>query len=329
MSRTVQEKLTDEQIVEKYKPKVFGIYARNVLTDLSSKEKDCDSKPEEIRVHYVHHNGTAVKRIMRVLYEQDIFLSTNRDYGRINLGLFNKEAPALAILDHGDFQLDPMVVLLKAMGKRVYSDTPRKLTKDSLHKVGGREIKETRLSTALWCYFNQDKIYFSKPDKDKYDYYLHIKNQEVVITRHKLLSVLFEELRVNPTKYLAEFCGTSWVGHISNMIYIKENDAFSIIKNPIQIARAEREIRSHANHFLAYANMLAVIKEKMRGDKPEQICNFLKFMIKSMLRKAPLNHNDFKYQAILENAQEFTFENLFPGGLTKGQIEEALNLMRG
>jgi len=37
-----------------------------------------------------------------------------------------------------------------------------------------------------------------------------------------------------------------------------------------------------------------------------------------------LNLDKAGYKSILENAHEFTFENLFPNGLTKEQIEKVL-----
>lgn len=320
MSRQKQEKVTDQEIVEQYKPKVFGIYARNVLEAKASKEKD--PSPERLREYDIHSNGTSVKRIIRLLYENDILIY--RHTPTINLSMFNKEAPALAKLENQSFQLDTQQVFRGTTVKTTYGNDA--FSKDSLSNIGGRKISDLNTSTALWAYFNQDKIYFNKSTKDNnYGYFLFLKNRETEVTRHKLLKILFEEIKHHPTEYLAGFSGTAWVGRVSSMPHIRKHAALEIIYGGYrQVLKAEKEIRKHADHFLAYANMLKDIKIKMRGDKTEQVTSFLKFMISAMLKKAPINLQKFEYKTILENASEFTFENLFPDGLTEKEIKSTL-----
>jgi hypothetical protein len=103
-----------------------------------------------------------------------------------------------------------------------------------------------------------------------------------------------------------------------------KHDALGIIKNPSKMALAEQELRRHAKHFIDYANMLQHIKGRLRGDRTTFVTEFLTFMIKDMIIKSPLNLDKAGYKSILENAHEFTFENLFPNGLTKEQIEKVL-----
>lgn len=317
MSRHVQEKLTDEEIISRYKPKVFGIYARNFLRNIASKNNE---DPTKISTHHIHNNGTTVKRIVRLLHENEVIFGNWRGETNINLELFDREAPALAHLNQSEFQLDTASVFLESM-----ADKPS-VSKETIALTGGKPVQELSTSTALWAFFNQDKIYFSKIDKNDYPT-LYLKNRETEITRHKLLKILFEELRFHPTEYLAEFCGTAWVGHVSNMPWVRNHHAKDIVRNPLQLAKAEREIRNYASHFLAYANMLKEIKIKMKGDTTERITSFLKFMVEAMFRKAPLNLQSISYKTILENAHAFYFDNMFPGGLTKEQINGVRNRM--
>ncbi len=207
------------------------------------------------------------------------------------------------------------------------TNSGEKFNQESLSALGGKKVYDLSTPTAIWAYFNQDRIYVKK--SGKYDHsFVYLKDSQSEVTRHKLLNVLFEELKCHPTKYLAGFSGTKWVGHVSTMPYIRKHDATSIVKSGIyQVVRAEIEIRNHANHFLAYANMLKCIKLNLRGDREERVTSFLKYMINAMLKKAPLKCSEFNYRTILENASEFTFENLFPNGLTKDQIKVVLGKM--
>lgn len=327
----VQEKLTDEEIIERYKPKVFGIYARNVLQNRANPKELTD--PEKIRTHEIHNHGTSVKRIVRILCEEDVLI--RRGYNcdpRINLSIFNKEAIAIARLEPAAFQLNLENVFLKSMGKDGVGTT-KELDKKTLHKVGGRKISGLHITTALWAYFNPNLVYFDKLPAEHHqcdEYYLFLKGREEEIVRFKLLKVLFEELKNRPTEYLAGYCETKWVGHIKKLQWVNTHGALDIIKSPAQVIKAEREIRRLSNHYLAYANMLNDISTKLdikNGDRAEQTTGLLKYMIKTMLKKAPLNLQSDCYKTTLENASAFTFENLFPEGLTKDQIVTVLRQM--
>jgi len=321
MSRRYKEvRLTDEQIVKQYGPTVFHVYAKNFFMNKIEKNKDKNS--EQINSYQVHSHGTIVKRIVRVLHEHDIFSwAQDRSSPIVNLNLFNKEAPSLARLDLTEFQLDTKNIFTFCMNSRKGS-----LDRDDLNAVGGVNLNEVSTESLLWAYFNQDKIYLSKKKGDygTQKYVLYLKDQEKEITRYVLLKVLFDNLRFNPTEYLAKFYGTEWVGPVSDHINMDKHDALGIIKNPSKMALAEQELRRHAKHFIDYANMLQHIKGRLRGDRTTFVTEFLTFMIKDMIIKSPLNLDKAGYKSILENAHEFTFENLFPNGLTKEQIEKVL-----
>lgn len=330
MSRAQQEKLTDKEIIERYTPKVFWAYARNVL--LKKARKDKDSNPEHISQGDIHWNGTSVKKIIRLLYENDVLTHSYTNHSpRINIDTFNKQAPAFAHLDMTEFQLDIEATFLNAMGSGNpwrHSNQKHTLDKETLGSVGGKGINKISISSTLWAFYNQDKVSFYTPN-DRYETFMYLKNREAEVARSVLLTILFHNLRYNPTKYMAEFYGTAWAGKVSAMPYIKKHDALTMIKSPLNIVAAEKEMRMHAEHFLAYANMLKHIKDQMRGDRATHVTEFLKFMIDTLLKKAPLNMDKEGFKAILEHAADFTFENLFPNGLTKEQIDLILGKMKG
>lgn len=318
--RHKEERLTDEQIVKQYTPKVFHSYAKNFFLNKIDKSKGRD--PHQIPSYEVHPNGTLVKRIIRVLYEHDVFSwAQGRSDPIINLNLFNKEAPALAKLELSEFELDTESIFAHCTENSI-----NETTSDDLRNVGRVHVRQVSTGSILWAYFNQDEIYLSKKTSRKYTqgYHLYLKGKEKEVTRSVLLKVLFDALLSNPTEYMAKFYGTEWVGPVNDHISIKVHNALNIIKTPSQVAIAEREIRRHAKHFLAYANMLQHIKERLRGDRTTHVTEFLTFMIKTMLIRSPLNLDKVGYKTILENASEFTFENLFPNGVTKEQIEKVL-----
>ena len=330
MSRDQPEKLTDKETIELYTPKVFGIYARNVLKNKAYKGKDRDPAPEYISPGEINYNGTRVKKIIRLLYENDVLNYFHSGSSpRVNIDTFNKQAPAFAHLDVTEFQLDIETTIINTMSsKNSYSKNNKFLDKSTLDTVGGKNINNINTSSALWAFYNQDKIFFRTPDSIT-GTFMYLKNREEEVARSVLLQILFHNIRYNPTQYMAEFYGTEWVGKISTMPYIRKHDALTMVKSPLNIVAAEKEIRKHAEHFMAYANMLKHIKDQIRGDRATHVTKFLKFMIDTLLRKAPLNLDKDEFKAILEHAADFTFENLFPKGLTKEQINRVLGQVKG
>jgi len=111
------------------------------------------------------------------------------------------------------------------------------------------------------------------------------------------------------------------------MLWLHKHSADKILKGPLQMYKAEREVLELSRRTFLYAKMLKDINTFFKGkDRVETTIEFIKFVVQKVFTKAPLRLKDGKlgegYRFILEHGEYFTFENLFPNGLHETMIKE-------
>lgn len=326
---------TPEERLQELKLRVFSKYARRNLHrkwEKSETIKDGYSwktvpvdfnrevalSDNEIEDHKGRQN-----KALQTLLQAGVLSHRERHGWVINKSLFNQEGRSLARFNLGSLQLDPKYIFRQCKSTSYGSSS-----NINFNTIGSVEFEKLDKRSFLWIYFNEDKVQYTEK-KDEHDYvtvFVSLKDSGEDIIRARLQTVLFTELRNEPTRHLANFCGVKWVGALENSTYVHHHGANEIIKDGLNLIRAEKEIRNHASHFRAYAKMLHLINVKLRGkSKLEVTTEFVKFMVNDMYKNAPLRLQEKRadgYKYILENAAYFTFENLFPDGITKQMITE-------